>query len=364
MIVLVDGHAEGEIEIMDNLVLFEGVISHNITQKPMVSNAYFLDDGDEAILFDPSCGKDIAKRIENHLQERRAANVKWRRAVVLAGHSHPDHANNFYLSDAIRAQDTKIYVHEKGFKNGIVANEPVQFFRGMIEESRRYYNPYLSFSGPNQARAMMLIDKVSANFFAKTMSSLGGRVWPPPINGSTRPEPLREEDIQTIDIGSVQLKGWRLGNKVVLPTPGHSPCSVSLFWPDRRAIFISDADWHGNPVFVSSSLKDCISSLEMIKTIIKAGKIDLYLPGHGEVIEGEEKILSHLDSCIEQLEKIRSEVLSAHESSQEKDVQRLTRILVDDYPLFGKLKQSQMPKDVVNIYAMVTVCLKEEGIIT
>ena len=92
---------------------------------------------------------------------------------------------------------------------------------------------------------------------------------------------------------------------MILPTPGHSPCSVSLFSPERKAIFISDADWYGNPVFVTSSLRDCISSLEMIKKLTQAGKVDVFLPAHGEMKEGRANILGHLDSCIQHLEGIK-----------------------------------------------------------
>jgi glyoxylase-like metal-dependent hydrolase (beta-lactamase superfamily II) len=352
-------------KVRDDIVFFEGKISHSLMMKPMVSNAYFVEDGDEVILFDPSCGKEIAQRIEAYIHKRREAGARWRSAVLIAGHSHMDHANNFYLSDVIGAEETHIYVHESGFRNGIVMNEPISFNRSKIEESKKYYNTYLSVYGPAMLLAypLVILDKLSPTLAAKLFSRLIALPWPTPVNGDTNPEPLREEDAQMVDLGAIKSKGWRLGNKVILATPGHSPCSVSLFCPEIKAIFISDADWYGNPVFVSSSLKDCISSLEMMKRLTEAGKVGLFLPAHGEVKEGGENILNHLDSCIKHLETIRDEVLSAYRSYNEKDIIRLTKILVNKYPLFRTLKQSQYPKAVVFIHNMVTVCLKEEGIL-
>lgn len=334
-------------QIRDDIVVFEGSISNNLLLAPMVSNAYLLEDGDEVMLFDPSCGKEIAKRIEAYIGKRREAKAEWKRAILIAGHSHIDHANNFYLSDVIGAEDTHIYVHESGFRNGTVMNEPVSFFRNIAEESKKYYNFYESFP--------QLDDE--------TFSKLASRAWPPPVNGSTKPEPLKKEDMQVMDFGVIEVKGWRLGNKVILATPGHSPCSVSLFWPDRKAIFTSDADWYGNPVFVSSSMKGCIASLEMMKELTKTGKVELFLPAHGEVKEGRKNILSHLDSCIQNLEGMKNEVLSAYRSYSEKDINRLTKILVNEYPLFKTLNQSESPKSVVFVHNIVTICLKEEGII-
>jgi hypothetical protein len=130
----------------------------------------------------------------------------------------------------IGAEDTHIYVHEKGFRNGIVMNEPVTFIRNMVEESKKYYNSYLSVSGPAILfmYPIVILDKVSSTLAAKVFSRLGALAWPPPVNGSTKPEPLKQEDMQIVDLGVIEVKGWRLGNKVILATPGHSPCSVSL----------------------------------------------------------------------------------------------------------------------------------------
>jgi len=352
-------------KVRDDIVFFEGRISRNLILRPMFSNAYFLEDGDEVILFDPSCGKEIARRIEAHIRKRREAKAKWRRAILIAGHSHMDHANNFYLSDVIGADETHVYVHERGFRDGIVMNEPVTFIKNMVEESKKYYNFYLTPSGLTILfmYPIVILDKVSSTLAAEVFTRLGALAWPPPVNGSTKPEPLKEEDIQIVDLGVIKVKGWRLGNKVILATPGHSPCSVSLFWPDRKAIFTSDVDWYGNPVYMSSSMRDCISSLETIKKLTKAGKVELFLPAHGEMKEGGEGILSHLDSCIQHLEAMKNEVLSAYRSYKEKDVLRLTKILVNEYPLFRTLKQSQFPKSVVLVHNIVTVCLKEAGII-
>ena len=351
--------------VKDGIVFFEGKISTNVLMRPMVSNVYFLEDGEELILFDPSCGKEIAKRIEEYIDKRKEAGVKWERAFIIAGHSHIDHANNFYLSDVIGASETHILVHEKGFQNGIVKNEVVPFIKNIALESNKYYPFFSAVSDPGflPGYSLMLLGKVSRNMAASTFGSIGALAWPGPVNSATKPEPLKDEQIQNIDLGGIEVKGWRTGNKVILPTPGHSPCSISLFWPERKAIFISDADWYGNPVFVTSSLRDCISSLEMIKKLTQAGKVDLFLPAHGERKEGRANILGHLDSCVQHLEGMKKEVLAAYQACGEKNIIKLTRILVKDYPLFKALNQHRFPKAIVFIHNVTTVCLKEEGII-
>jgi glyoxylase-like metal-dependent hydrolase (beta-lactamase superfamily II) len=354
------------IEIRKGIVLFAGKISRHLMLEPMVSNGYLLDEGDEVIIFDPSCGKEMGRRMEAFIRERRAAKTAWQRALLIAGHSHFDHANNFYLSDVIGAEDTHIYVHESGFRNGKVMNEPAPFIRKVIEEARAYYNPYLSFFAPYNLLLYpyAALDMLSQNFAARLFSWTGSIHLPSPNNGSVLPEPLKEADAQLVDVGEPPIKGWPLNNKVIIPTPGHSPCSVSLLWPERKALFLSDADWIGNPVFMSSSIRNCITSLEKMKDLTIGGMVELLLPAHGNIKEGQEAVLCHLDFHIGRLEMMRREVLSAHRScGGEIDVRKLTKILVCQSPLFRTLKLCNYPRFVIFVHNMVALCLKEEGIL-
>jgi len=353
-------------KIISGIVLFKGKISRHLMLHPMVSHTYFIEDGDEVIIFDPSCGKEIAKRVETHIRDRLEAKAEWRRAILIAGHSHMDHANNFYLSDVIEARETHIYVHESGFQDGKVMNEPVAFIENLIEESKKYYNPYLAFSVPYNLLMypFAALDVLSPDLARKVFGIIGGIPWPAPINGSVQPKPLRMDDIEMINLGDAKIQGWKLGSKIILPTPGHSPCSVSLFWPEKKALFVSDADWIGNPVFMSSSLRNCISSLEKMKELTEAGKVELFLPAHGQVKEGGEEVLSHLDSHIRRLEVMRSEVLSAYRScDKEKNVAKLVRVLSQGSPLFKTLELTNYPRLVVFVHNVVAVCLREEGIL-
>jgi len=355
------------VEIRSGIKLFKGRISLNLMLHPMVSHAYFLEDGHEVIIFDPSCGREIAKRIEDYIRRRREAKAEWKKAILIAGHSHMDHANNFYLSELLGAQETHIYVHEKGFQDERVMNEPAAFIEKVIEESKEYYNPYLAFPVPYNVLMypFAALDAVSPALARKVFSVIAAIPWPRPANGSVQPEPLREDHTQVIHLEHMELKAWRLGGKIILPTPGHSACSISLFWPEKKALFVSDADWIGNPVFISSSLRDCISSLEKMKKLTEAGKVELFLPAHGQVKEGPQEVLSHLDFHLRRLMAMRSEILSAYRScGEEKDVRKLTKILTQESPMFKMLELVSYPKLVVFTHNVVAVCLKEEGILS
>ena len=357
---------ERAFEISSGITLFSGKTARNLMVEPMVCNAYFLEDGDKVIIFDPSCGKELGGRIEAHVRRRRASKAEWRRAILIAGHSHMDHANNFYLGDVIGAQETHAYVHERGFQDGKVMNEPKFFIDRAIEEFKKHFNPYMVFPFPYNLLMypFAVMDAFSPATARELFSTIGAMPWPRPKNGSVRPEPLREDEMEVIELGDTQVNGWRVDGKIIFPTPGHSPCSVALFWPEKKALFISDADWIGNPVFMSGSLRDCISSLQKMRQLTEAGEVKVLLPAHGQVKQGSKMILSHLDFHLARLETLRNEVLAAYRSyGEEKDVHTLTGILTRESPLFRILRLINYPRLVVFRHTVVAVCLREEGIL-
>jgi glyoxylase-like metal-dependent hydrolase (beta-lactamase superfamily II) len=352
--------------IRNDIVVFNGKLSRNLLTEPIVSSSYLLEDGDSVIIFDPSCGRRIARRIEAYIEKRKRERSPWKKAAIVAGHSHMDHANNFYLIDRLEAEEHHIYVHEKGFENGRVKNEPIPFMENVIGETREYYNVYRSFPVPYNliVSPMVLIDAISPYLARKIFSYIGGIPWSLPRNGSLEPEPLKESDVQSVAFGDMELRGWALDGKFIFPTPGHSECSVSLFWPEKKALFISDADWIGNPVFVSGSVRDCIDSLTMMRALVAREMVDLLLPAHGAVKEGKETILTYLDFHIHRLRVMRDEVISAyHRCGRNSDILALTRFLTQESPLFKTYKITNYPRLVGFVHNVTTVCLKEEGIL-
>ena len=175
------------VQIRSGIVLFRGEISRHLLIRPMTSNAYFLEDDDAVILFDPSCGSAIAGSMEAHVRSRRHAGARWQRAFLVAGHSHIDHAGNFFLSGVFGAAESHVYVHERGFEKGRVVNEPRAFIEKMMGESRDYYNPYLALAFPY--RLFMLpvaaLDGVSRRLALKAFAAMAAIPWPRPRNGIT-----------------------------------------------------------------------------------------------------------------------------------------------------------------------------------
>ena len=86
------------------------------------------------------------------------------------------------------------------------------------------------------------------------------------------------------------------GEKVfeIYETPGHSPGSLSIYWPERKALFTGDVVFcggigrkdfqEGDPEL----LKKSIERLAELET-------EILLPGHGEIVTGREAVLQNFE---------------------------------------------------------------------
>ena len=91
--------------------------------------------------------------------------------------------------------------------------------------------------------------------------------------------------------GDLNVKGVELK---VVPTPGHSPGSVALYWPERKALFPGDVlfrDGLGRtdlPGGNGALLKQSIKELESFDS-------EWLLPGHGEILQGAARVRSNFE---------------------------------------------------------------------
>jgi len=77
-------------------------------------------------------------------------------------------------------------------------------------------------------------------------------------------------------------------------TPGHSPGSLSIHWPKRKALFTGDLVFYegiGRTDFLEGNPKLMKKSIERISAL----DTEFLLPGHGEMVMGREKVLLNFE---------------------------------------------------------------------
>jgi glyoxylase-like metal-dependent hydrolase (beta-lactamase superfamily II) len=83
----------------------------------------------------------------------------------------------------------------------------------------------------------------------------------------------------------------KLGNKTfqIFHTPGHSPGSISLYWPEKKALFTGDVIFAmgvGRTDFPGGDGNLLRNSIERLADL----DVELLLPGHGEIVKGKRNI--------------------------------------------------------------------------
>ena len=80
----------------------------------------------------------------------------------------------------------------------------------------------------------------------------------------------------------------------IYETPGHSPGSLSIYWPEKKALFTGDVLFKGGvgrtdfPEGDGGLLKESIERLSRLET-------EILLPGHGEIVMGREMVLENFE---------------------------------------------------------------------
>lgn len=80
----------------------------------------------------------------------------------------------------------------------------------------------------------------------------------------------------------------------VIETPGHTPGSICLYWPSRKALFTGDVVFEmgvGRTDFPGGDSKALISSIEKLATL----DTEILLPGHGSPIVGKKRIQKNFE---------------------------------------------------------------------
>ncbi len=78
-------------------------------------------------------------------------------------------------------------------------------------------------------------------------------------------------------------------NFQVIQTPGHSPGSICLYWPDRKVLFTGDVVFNQGigrtdlPGGNGQKLKESIKKISRLD-------VEYLLPGHGEMVSGREAV--------------------------------------------------------------------------
>ena len=80
----------------------------------------------------------------------------------------------------------------------------------------------------------------------------------------------------------------------VIPTPGHSPGSICLYWPEKKALFTGDVIFNqgvGRTDLPGGNGEDLKESIRRLSRL----EVNTLLPGHGDILSGPERVKSNFE---------------------------------------------------------------------
>ena len=81
----------------------------------------------------------------------------------------------------------------------------------------------------------------------------------------------------------------------IIRSPGHSPGSICLYWIDKKVLFTGDVVFNqgiGRTDLPGGSGEDLKESIKKISTL----DVELLLPGHGDIVEGSERVKANFEN--------------------------------------------------------------------
>jgi hydroxyacylglutathione hydrolase len=88
----------------------------------------------------------------------------------------------------------------------------------------------------------------------------------------------------------------RLGSEIfhIYQSPGHSPGSLTIYWPERNVLFTGDVVFSGGigrTDFLEGNSKHLMESIERLSRL----DTELLLPGHGDLVMGKDSVLQNYE---------------------------------------------------------------------
>jgi hydroxyacylglutathione hydrolase len=80
----------------------------------------------------------------------------------------------------------------------------------------------------------------------------------------------------------------------IIETPGHSPGSLSIYWPEKKTLFTGDVVFYGGigrTDFLEGDPKALMESIERLSRL----DTERVLPGHGEIVLGRKAVLENFE---------------------------------------------------------------------
>ncbi len=349
-----------------------------VFRVPFVATTFIVKEGDTLFIIDPAAGIERREKILKKLED---LSDGLKKVIIVNTHSHVDHTANNSLILSIKGKfDTEVLASEKS--KGKFS--PYAFFKDMFEKIDMYYD---IFEGPpppwrfvtrvlgmgNRRRAMdWLLRKILSRY--EPIEPAEGEI-----------EFLKDEDLEEIDLGAVtvedlgmtdnvvsislgrmKVKGWKKGSAVLIPDGAHSPDHIMVLFPEKKLLLGGDLSVPLFPTWPwESSAEKTREFLDWVVDASSEGIVDVYADSHsGEYFRGVDSIKRFLGKVLEDQQLLSKTILSMFDEGKKLTINEiykgLRRVRFEN-KIIDAFLENQFPKTPIFLKTVILGILLEEG---
>ncbi len=367
------------IEIAPDVLVCQGENPDNNFFRPVVSNAFVIRQGGNLYVIDTGATKKFREGLieaVNRLKEG-AENL-----YIIITHAHVDHfSNNDIFNEFDDFKEKKIFVHEAG-KLGF---DPYEHFLNLFKQVDTYYD---IFEGPPPpwrmlTRVMGMFDREKAlkKFIKRTLGKYE------PIN--TLPKdvtflededqeiidlgPVTVEDLEmtgsavSIELGSMKIHGWRIGQAIVINDGAHSSGHLLVYFPDLKLIVTGDLTLELFPTWPESSEKKVKEFINWVIELTGEGLVDIMVDSHHkEAFRVPSKVSQSLKEILKSHRIFKESLLSLTKTGEKytiNDLYKGLRKMRFDNEVVDMYLENQFPRSPVFLKTIIANILIQEGFV-
>jgi glyoxylase-like metal-dependent hydrolase (beta-lactamase superfamily II) len=239
-----------------------------------VGNAILYRDGDTLYVIDTGATTSFQPPLRKAIDRLRP----FKKVVLIDSHGHPDHNGNNALVTQAGGAGTRHYMSEQDFS---IADD----LTGWLQKAFEVIDGYAPGYSDPPAESRDLI-----------------KLFDPMEQSTDTRRAIESLPSRSVKVGDLRMQGWELGggDVVVLPTRGHTPGSLSFYFPKARVLHMADELNSFYPAFPEASADEVRKTFSSALAATKGNDVRVLTDGHTySVVRGADQVRARLQSYID-----------------------------------------------------------------
>lgn len=366
------------VRIMENAIMCRAIKEDGGYVMPFTTNAFVIRDGKTIFVVDSGAGSRMKELLLSAIEELKEGADD---LVLINTRCHVNRvSNNEYIMN-IEGFKTKNHIMHENAKPML---DPYSFYQKLYCDLDKYYDVFEAPPPPWKFLTKLLSFGSREKHFKTYVNKKINKYEPVRMSPGTI-QYLKDSDAKSIsfdtcmvdevrmgcdgvsiDLGPMQVKGWKMDDAIILQSGGHSLDSIMVYFPGKKLLIAGDLTFEIFPMFLKfSNAQKSMEKLEMVQDLVREGLIQVMADStHYAIYKGATKLLEFLRGVSECHENFENALFACFEEGEGETIKGLYRKLRKqrfENPAVDFHLDNQFPKTPVYLKSQICSLLLEKG---